>query len=230
MAGKKFRRKPNKKSRRRRAPRTKAISLYKTPRGFPDSQIVKHRYIQYLTLDSDGLTIARNLFRANSIYDPDYTGSGGQPMNRDLYASLYDHYVVLGSKITVTAYSGTSLSVGAPAVLYCDLLDTNTSTATTYIEAMERKRSRWSVIPTREFHQGNTFRNYFSCKKFFGLSDVDDNRAIVGAARESNPTEQAFYDVGVFPMDGSTNIDATNVLVTIDYIVKWSEPVPQTRS
>lgn len=215
------------KAARKAAAKSKPYRLLKS--GFPASQVVKHKYLQYLTLDSDGLTTAFNKFRANSVYDPDFTGTGGQPMNHDLYASLYDHYVVLGAKITVTAYSQTSLG-GSPAVLYIDVLDSSTASATGYIEAMERRRCRSIVLPTRETNRNNRLSNWFSSKKFFGVTDVDDNRDNLGSVKLGNPSEQCLFEVGVMPMDGVTNIDPVNCLVQIDYIVKWSEPIPQSRS
>lgn len=40
-------------------------------------------------------------FKINSIYDPDLTGSGNQPLGRDTYAAIYDYYKVLEVDIKV---------------------------------------------------------------------------------------------------------------------------------
>lgn len=41
-------------------------------------------------------------YRGNSIYDPDYTGTGITALGFTDYQQLYDKYVVLGSKCTCT--------------------------------------------------------------------------------------------------------------------------------
>ena len=44
-------------------------------------------------------------FRTNSIYDPDYTGNGHQPLMRDLWASQYDYYTVLACHYHIELYN-----------------------------------------------------------------------------------------------------------------------------
>lgn len=40
-------------------------------------------------------------YKANSIYDPDLTGSGHQPLGRDTWAAIYDYYKVLETRFTI---------------------------------------------------------------------------------------------------------------------------------
>jgi len=44
-------------------------------------------------------------FRTNSIYDPDYTSAGHQPLMRDLWASQYDYYTVLACHYHIELYN-----------------------------------------------------------------------------------------------------------------------------
>ena len=46
------------------------------------------------------------IFRTNSIYDPDYTATGHQPLIRDAWASLYDYYTVLACDYEIHLYNG----------------------------------------------------------------------------------------------------------------------------
>lgn len=77
------------------------------PHGFNDQYTVRLSYA-----DSFNMTIAgagggeEYLFRTNSIYDPDYTGIGHQPLMRDLWASQYDYYTVLACHYHIEIYNG----------------------------------------------------------------------------------------------------------------------------
>lgn len=73
------------------------------PRVFnplPDKLRVTLSYVQN-NIFSTTTSASRQLFRGNSIYDPDYTGSGHQQLFRDQYALLYNRYIVLSSSIKV---------------------------------------------------------------------------------------------------------------------------------
>jgi len=59
---------------------------------------------------------AIQIFRSNSIYDPDYTNTGHQPYFRDLWASQYDYYTVLSCEYELQLYNGTVDSMTWTAV------------------------------------------------------------------------------------------------------------------
>ena len=73
----------------------------------------------------NGSASAAQTFRMNSIYDPDITGTGHQPILRDLWASQYDYYAVLlcdykirmynahGESVTFTAVGTNAQKIGA---------------------------------------------------------------------------------------------------------------------
>jgi len=70
------------------------------------------------------------LFRMNSIFDPDYTGTGHQPFFRDMWASQYDYYTVIQcdyvirlfnanfDAVTFTAVGTSSQRIGAVNVVH----------------------------------------------------------------------------------------------------------------
>lgn len=68
----------------------------------PDRLFVKLRYRQRITLASTTGATAFNIFRGNSPYDADESGTGAQPPGFDNYAAMYERYRVMGSKIAVT--------------------------------------------------------------------------------------------------------------------------------
>lgn len=101
--------------RKRKTRKTKSRGPQKSVKSNdPDTQVILYRpmggsmkkatliYSQpfTLTLGAAGVP-AIQVFRANGMRDPDLTGVGGQPRGFDQYMAIWDHFVVLGSKITV---------------------------------------------------------------------------------------------------------------------------------
>ncbi len=70
---------------------------------FPPRVVKTLRYSTDFTLTSTAGAVATYVFRANDLYDPDYTGSGHQPMGFDQMMQFYNHFCVLKARIVVTA-------------------------------------------------------------------------------------------------------------------------------
>lgn len=63
----------------------------------------RQMYTQHITLTAPGVgTTVSNAFRLNSMFDPDLTGVGHQPMQFDQVAVLYNSYIVTGALVDVT--------------------------------------------------------------------------------------------------------------------------------
>lgn len=113
MPQKKTYRKKAKKAYKKMAPRRAKTNtdlvLIKNPNigGFPKSMFTTLKYVQAGSLNPGvGGTNAIQVFRANDIYDPDYTGAGHQPRGFDQWMTLYDHFYVKRSKITIEYHNG----------------------------------------------------------------------------------------------------------------------------
>lgn len=86
----------------RRLPPRPLVSRYLVS-PFPKTRICRHRYVETVTLPAGsgvGVT-AQYVFRANGIFDPNFTGTGHQPLYRDEMAARYTNYCVLNAYITV---------------------------------------------------------------------------------------------------------------------------------
>lgn len=76
------------------------------PHGYNNNYTVRLTYADSMNLlitNAGGGT--SYIFRTNSIYDPDYTGTGHQPLMRDLWASQYDYYTVLACHYEIQIYN-----------------------------------------------------------------------------------------------------------------------------
>ena len=69
--------------------------------GFPERALVKLKYDEIYNMSSTAPTPVTQDFRLTSLYDPDYTGSGGQPNWFDKLAASYTAYVVRGCNVEI---------------------------------------------------------------------------------------------------------------------------------
>jgi len=74
----------------------------RTVGGFPDAARVTLRYTQKNTITSTTGALVSYDFRGNSVFDPDFTGTGAQPAGFDDFALNYNRYRVMGSKISAS--------------------------------------------------------------------------------------------------------------------------------
>lgn len=211
---------------RRRRHRRKFVSM-RAPSGLPITNIVKQRYCQHIQLLGQGLSnIQYHSFRPNSVYDPDHSGVGGQPMGFDEMAGLYNNYRVLGSKITVK-WAGYNAGGGEDYVVGC-FLDDNAAINYTTWEGVREARKGSSRLITHQRNAVTTSAKY-SAKKFWSVKDVKDNENL-GAAVGANPSADCYFLVWFQRLDKAVSSATINCMVQIDYIVQYFEPKEIARS
>lgn len=100
--------------------------------GFPQRMRVKLVYThQYGDTATIGYDIRQ--YNLNSLYDPDRSGTGHQPMHYDQLTAIYNRYRVLSAKVTIS-YS----LCGANGAI-CAVLGSNSDTSiTNYNELLEQ--------------------------------------------------------------------------------------------
>lgn len=203
--------------RRRRSYQTKLL------RG-PVNQtaVAKLRYCQNVTITASAGLMKYQQFRANGLYDPDYTGIGHQPMGFDELMAQYNHYTCIGSKINV-CYSGGTNPYLAAIALYAGSGDVTVVPS----EVKERQRTVWKFVPQNGGDRPYPviLRKKFSAKKFFHVKAIVGESQYKGTST-ANPIEEAFFAVYAGPDDegGSTDVGPVIISVTIEYIVIFSEP------
>lgn len=201
-------------SRRTRIPRPRLSFA-----GQPKFKVMKMRYVEQLSLNAGVGSIYGYNFRANSIFDPDQSGVGHQPMGHDQWSAFYNHYVVLGSKITVTF---SNQHAGDPMVCGVFLNDDTTLTSGTLTSLIENAKGPYCHLDSAGGAGVRRLSKKFSAKKFFKC-DVKD-RTDLKATFGSNPSEEAYYMVWCAAMNTGSDPSAVYATVKIDYICLLSEP------
>jgi hypothetical protein len=125
--------------------------------GFPDRVRVKLRYVEALSLASTTGAFNYYEFNGNSVFDPNKTGTGGQPANYDDFAAQYNRYRVLGSTAIVNTHA---LTVGGTTEMMMGLYPYNgTAAANTIVDSVAQPYSLfWRVTntPTNVVHSMTT--------------------------------------------------------------------------
>jgi len=223
----KYNRKGKKSYRKRKMLRSHPQRIIKV--GFPKQTCVKLRYVDGFSLNPGVSSLAQYLFRANSCFDPNYSAIGHQPSAFDNWSQFYNHYTVLGAKITAQLHVDPA-SVQSGGIMFGIHLSDDISFTADPTTAMEQgllKYRMGNVSPVQGSGNGLKVTKTFSAKKFFNVKDVKDNTGRLGALTSANPTDLAYFMVIAGPTPASTSVDLTGFQVTviIDYIVLFSEPM-----
>lgn len=206
-----------------------SLAYPQTRLGFPRQQKTKMKYVDSFVLDIGVAgAIAKHAFRANSIYDPDYTGTGHQPMMHDLWLQLYNHYVVTGSRITLRVYD--SSPVNTTPKLLGIMLNDDLTTPSTWSEVLEQGTTKYTIVNPGNPNKVPAVSCNYSARKFFNVTDIKDNVNRIGAAQGNNPSDEAYFTCFALPYDQTSDLGAFRVLVTIEYAVDFSEPKDQAGS
>lgn len=159
-------------------------------------------------------------WRGNSIYDPDYSGTGTQPMGYDQYSTLYDYVVVMGSKINF------KILPGADTVCQFCVYPSLATSATTVALALREipyGRTKTGGIYNIEGNGFFKLSNYMTTAKMFCVSKqhVRDT-ANYSHSTATNPTNPWYWHLTVETQSGGAAA-ALNFTydVWIDYYVMF---------
>lgn len=180
----------------------------------PNTTKVTLRYAQKISINAALGFAGTYVFSANGCFDPDISGLGHQPRGFDQYMAMYDHYQVIGGRITIAA-----VQPSVSGVVGIALKDTNV-VSSAYLDYMEERgpNSVYGLLSTAGEHVGLDLS--YSQSKFFGTKDIDDKYQ--GSAA-GNPQDGAFYHIWNSSISDTSSMQVGYV-VNIDYITVFSEP------
>lgn len=221
--GKSLQRRSIRRKRVKRSYKSKGrLTLYRNP--FPEKKHVQLVYYDQGVIDpsnSGGVTPTQvQIYRANSLFDPDFTSGGHQPRFRDILASIYERYVVVSSRLKVTLWAPASSSSGQ---LMCfagvrpNANDIPTPTQT-YVDLAENGGIRFRPLGARDGGTDVTrLVATYSPKKLFKKSAFyeDDLQALFG----SNPSTSPVLYFGVTPVVTSDDLGGVRYVVKMSFNV-----------
>lgn len=205
-------RKTRKKSFKRLRPSATRMSILRV-KGvsvIPDKLFCKLKYSQFFSLTSAGVN--RQVFRGNSLFDPDLTGIGHQPRGFDEWSALYTRYKVHASSIKITAVcvdSNVNVLNVVPAVT-SDL----SVTAISWEDLTEMPYAKYRYMAPGNVGVSRTIVSHFaSTKSIRGEKILDDDYS---ALITTNPQKEWHWHVAVSQFDNVSN-PAVSIICEIIY-------------
>jgi hypothetical protein len=165
-----------------------------------------------------GATFYPYNLNANSLYDPDRTGTGHQPMYYDqLCPAIYNRY-------RVTAISYKFVVSGANTPIKFQVHFQNNSQSNDYEEIGEMIGTK-QIIVNSMANGGPCIGNlqgYTTLANILGQGTQDDRDQ---AVYNASPTNVVLLGFLVNSLDGATNISALNVDVTLNFFCELFDRV-----
>lgn len=161
-------------------------------------------------------------FKCNDLYDPDNTGLGHQPYGFDELMAIYQHWTVLGAKITLTTASNQTI----PYWIHVRVSSDTSGGGTTTEDLLEQPGTASALVNVLD--GGNNLKSVsktFSAKNFFGKTKA----SIVGAAdyrgnASSSPNELAYFRCFYSPNISGDDLGLQVFHVRISFSAVFTEP------
>lgn len=188
-------------------------------KGFPKKLTVTHKYVENISagFTSTAGSLATYSFRLNSLFDPNETGTGHQPMYFDQVSALYNHYHVIGAKAVIKITPETTTTNTSRCAVYTD--DNGTVTPTSLDTIAEQTLGKG----IKYFLAGNNNYQTFVCKwsarKTFGKGVLANND--LGALAGANPAELSHLVIACQADDVATI--GFNFTIHLEQIAVWTE-------
>lgn len=206
-----------------RAKLGRAIGMQSIP--FPMKTFTTLTYTdnRLLTQAAAGV-VANYQYCINDIYDPNYTGAGGQPKYFDTLlgatggAAPYRSFRVHASKIKVTFYSYSATTQGD---VQCFIGVQPTTTTSLVPQDMEDILTSPYISHRAQGQLTNskpmTMTKYQKVKKMYGVTYLDDDKYV--GSNSASPSTRALWNVGFLSVDSAAQ-GYMNIVVQIKYFVE----------
>lgn len=210
------------------------------PRGHLQSNklIATHNYVEKVILSQVSIaTPVHYSYRANSVYDPSYTGVGHQPYLYDQYKQFYENVTVLKSTMTVTFIGDSETSddsdkgnIELGVFRTPDVDEIGPDPQTTVNRRIEGGTTKVAVLNSS--NQSTKHMSVTWSAKKHTDSKKDDNTGVTGSGdgTESGPSENHIFTIWARAVNDLAIANDVIALVRIKYTVMYENPVTVVQS
>ncbi|KAF4134178.1 hypothetical protein GN958_ATG16653 [Phytophthora infestans] len=218
----------------------------------PPSHVYNNNYTVRLTYADNYMKTmaysggnANHIWRMSSIFDPDYTTTGHQPIGRDLWASMYDYYTVIRCDYKIRMYNAqgrdpvtwgavgsSAQAIGAVnATFLASTNDTDISNATFVYPQAEMKNTHTKFLTPLGY---TDFTGSLTQGDFI-VDAKDADQDTTWTANGANPAVPRYFGVS-FTSAAPTLVSISETLhtavqmqVILEYTVQFTQVNPALR-
>lgn len=194
----------------------KSVVSYRSGTGLPQKKFVKLKYADKIV--HNGSILNQTDYRMNSLFDPNFTSLGHQPLGFDEWKALYNRYRVNSVKVEVTAVQQDNAENASDMVaIFPNINDVSVVQAA---RVMELENVAYTFVGNTSSGQSiQKLEMYIDIKKLMGLNELDEDYASLVT---TNPVINPKFTVWVENLWG--NATAINIMVEITYYAEFFEP------
>lgn len=179
--------------------RKRGKEVFLTPKGqigLPKRIFAKLRYTETGLDVSTAAATYRSLktFRAQSLYDPNYSDAGNQPLYFDQLSAMYSNYRVRGAKITcylrTTTASNSCYEIKSLIFPSLGAVDVSGNAIKDVIATKHAKCIRWNI--ERGYNKSVKLSAYVNPNKFINL---DPKHLDSSALYNANPVNNVMFNI-----------------------------------
>jgi len=205
---------------RKKSYKRKALSVFnRRLQVNPSFAYARMRYVEGIFISTSADNVANiYVYRANSVYDPNKTGVGHQPTNRDYWAERYRDYCVISSVCTVKYVRNLGNTHNPEGIM--KVYTANAADETNYpdktSELLEYKGAGCKMIGgvLDDTTQKNKSKAYFNSNKWFKKKTLSDEDQ--WCTFQQNAVKEVYFIIAAGSWLAGTTY---NFLVEIDYFV-----------
>jgi hypothetical protein len=173
-------------------------------------------------LNAGAGSISAFAVKANGLYDPNSSGIGHQPNGYDQMGIFYNRYVVMKSKLKITAYptaTDTTFSIIGSCLL------PTTTLATDLQELLEQAVTVYKPFKNHSLYgQAETVVQTCDVGKHYGISNVAANPDLT-ATFTSDPSRLLTYNIFTTAADFTADAGSFLVRIRVEYEVLFSDRI-----
>ncbi len=192
-------------------------------------KIGKFRYCGEISINAGSASKASHTFNLNSMFDPDTSGGGHQPLGFDQAMEMYDHYTVVWARIKVQEVFNTT---GSTVPAYFGIVISDNGTAVSSAASVSHLLEQYGVGAVTQAgfvygphprHGPNTaVTKQINMRKYFNVPSVLGPGRFQGTAG-AGPTESVFAEIFCASIHGN-DPGIHEFLVTVDFLAVLAEP------
>lgn len=180
--------------------------------GLPDKLFTSFTYNDSFTLTDNGtadVAVYRQ-YRLNSLFDPDYTGTGEQPYMRDQLSAFYSKAVIYGCKVRICVMGSSSTTLPHVVTMRPSI---SASAPTDANLEIERPRSKKICLSSQQ--DKGILSTYYRIQDLFGISKatLESDQYVISIG--SNPARALYLNVVQSPLPIATSTATESLYYTI---------------